>query len=460
MAPRPWHSTSSEPLSDKGDTVRINRTLLAGAMAVSALALAGCSNASDSTEEGVKLVVFGPNQFNTIPPNATEEVYSKMQAEIAEGFKALHPEVTEIVFDAQGTFENEVSRTQNAQLAGEQMDVLVCAGNPTNTSYQPLGLLEPVDELAAEIAPLLNEGALEAFTIDGTVWGIPLSGIAVTTFFYNKTLFDELGIEAPETYEDFVAAAPAIEAAGVQPVVHNGRDLWMWPIYYMSGLGQTTGGAQMDKTISNLRGETKFTDEADVKALALTRQWMDDGLLAPGSMDLDTEGRNSAFLNGDAAAYFGASWDLAALRETVTDFELGIFRFPSYGEIGAEPVAFGGIENGLCIARTSEHKELAAEFIRYVASEEIAPKVLAGITPVATSHIAYPGADDALSEQIRADYLPASKFLDWIWPRELNDSIQRSIQSMMAGALTPEQAAGEIQGTYDRLVADGYSYDG
>lgn len=434
--------------------------MLAGAMTVSALALVGCSSAQDPADDGVTLVVFGPNQFNTIPPNATEAVYTKMQDEIAEGFKALHPEVTEIVFDAQGTFETEVSRTQNAQLAGEQMDVIVCAGNPTNTSYQPLGLLEPVDELAAEIEPLLSDGALEAFTIDGTVWGIPLSGVAVTTFFYNKSLFDELGIEAPETYEDFLAAAPAIEAAGVQPVVHNGRDLWMWPIYYMSGLGQTTGGAQMEKTISNLRGETKFTDEADVKALELARGWMDDGLLAQGSMDLDTEGRNAAFISGDAAAYFGASWDLAALRETVTDFELGIFPFPSYGEVGAERVAFGGIENGLCISRTSEHKELAAEFIKYVASEDVAPKVLEGITPVATSHLAYPGADDELSQQIRDEYLPASKFLDWIWPRELNDAIQRSIQSMMSGALTPEQAAQEIQGAYDRLVQDGYSYDG
>ncbi|MGB4136158.1 MAG: extracellular solute-binding protein [Microbacterium sp.] len=435
----------------------MNRKLAAGAIAIGMIAVAGCAPSGGSSDD-VTLVVFGPNQFNTIPPNATKEVYTKIQDQLAEGFQKQHPEVTKIVFDAQGTFENEVSRTQNAQLAGEQMDVVVCAGNPTNTSYAPLGLLEPLDDLAGEVKGRLTEGALDAFTIDGTVWGIPLSGVAVTTFFYNKTLFDELGIAAPETYEEFVAAAPKISAAGVKPVAHNGKDLWMWPIWYMSGLAQTTDGAQLDKTIDNLKGKTKFTDDEDVKALELTRRWMDDGLLSPSVMDLDAEGLASSFLRGESASYFGASWDLPALRERVTDFELGIFLFPEYASVGNPSLAFGGIENGLCVAKSSKHKELAKDFIRYVTDDANAKTVLEGITPVATSHLVYAGSDDPISQQIRDQYLPASKFLDWVWPRELNDAIQRNIQAMMADSLSPKEAAQKIQEAYERLVSDGYEY--
>ena len=84
--------------------------------------------------------------------------------------------------------------------------------------------------------------------------------------------------------------------------------------------------------------------------------------------------------------------------------------------------------------------------------------MLTELTPVATSHLSYPGADEALANQIREQYLPASKFLDWIWPRELNDAIQRAIQAMMAGSVTPEQAAQQIQDAYDRLVDQGYKY--
>lgn len=424
-----------------------------------ALLLTGCAGGSGEGDgDGATLVVFGPNQFNTIPPNATEEAYTRVQDELAAGFMEKFPEVTNIVFDAQGTFENEVSRTQNAQLAGEQMDVVVCAGNPTNTSYQPLGLLEPLDDLAAEMAGEFSDGAIEAFTIDDQVWGIPLSGVAVTTFFYNKTLFEEHGIAEPATYEDMLAASATLKEAGVEPVVHNGKDLWMWPIWYMSALSQTTGGEHAEKTISNLQGETSYTDAADVQALELTRQWMEDGIMGPGIMDMDGDSMTSAFLRGDAAAYFGASWDLPSLRERVTDFELGIFKFPAYEGMAAEAAAFGGIENGLCVAKNSENKELAKEFIRYVASGDNAAMVLNELTPVATSHVAYDGADDALANQIRDEYLPASKFLDWTWPRELNDAIQRAVQAMMGGSVTPEEAAQQIQDAYDQLVDQGYVY--
>lgn len=430
----------------------------AGVIAVSLATVGACSTSDGSGSEGVKLVVFGPNQFNTLPPNATESVYTEAQEKLKAEFIERNPEVTDVIFDAQGTFEDEVSRTQNAQLAGEQMDVIVCAGNPTNTSYQPLGLLEPLDDLAGELSAEFNEGAIDAFTINDQVWGIPLSGVAVTTFFYNKTLFDDLNIEAPETYEEFVEAAGAISNAGVQPVAHNGKDLWMWPIYYMSALSQTTNGKQAEKTISNLKGETSFTDEEDVEALKLTRSWMDDGLLSPNTMDLTEESLRAAFLSGDVAAYFGASWDLPALREQVTDFELGIFKFPEYESVGTPPAAFGGIENGLCVAKTSENKELAKDFIRMTASGDNAKMILEGITPVATSHSIEPGADDAISEQIRQEYLPASKFLDWIWPRELLDVIQRSIQEVMAGSSTPEQGAQKMQDALDRLRDQGYTY--
>src|SRR5699024_8653571 len=143
--------------------------------------------------------------------------------------------------------------------------------------------------------------------------------------------------------------------------------------------------------------ETSYTDAADVQALELTRQWMEDGIMGPGIMDMDGDSMTSAFLRGDAAAYFGASWDLPSLRERVTDFELGIFKFPAYEGMAAEAAAFGGIENGLCVAKNSENKELAKEFIRYVASGDNAAMVLNELTPVATSHVAYDGADDALA---------------------------------------------------------------
>ncbi|GAA0715761.1 extracellular solute-binding protein [Dactylosporangium roseum] len=199
------------------------RRKLAATVAVAVLlSVAACSSDSPSETDGIKLVVFGPNQFNTIPANATKDVYTKVQNALAEGFIAENPQVSKIVFDARGQMADEVTRTSNAQLAGEQMDVIVCAGNPVNTSYQPKGMLEPLDDMVPQVKDRLAEGALTPFTVNGKVWAVPLSGVAVTTFFYNKTLFDKLKLTPPQTYEDFVAMAPALSGAGVRPVVGPG----------------------------------------------------------------------------------------------------------------------------------------------------------------------------------------------------------------------------------------------
>ena len=50
-------------------------------------------------------------------------------------------------------------------------------------------------------------------------------------------------------------------------------------------------------------------------------------------------------------------------------------------------------------------------------------------------------------------------FLDWVWPRELTETIQREIQAMMAGSKTPQEAAESIQAKYDQMVADGYTFE-
>ncbi len=59
---------------------------------------------------------------------------------------------------------------------------------------------------------------------------MPVSAVNVTTFFYNKDIFAKAGITPPATYEEFVADVPKLTALGVVPVVHQGKNAWMWPL--------------------------------------------------------------------------------------------------------------------------------------------------------------------------------------------------------------------------------------
>jgi raffinose/stachyose/melibiose transport system substrate-binding protein len=428
----------------------IPKPLVTGSLAALLLA-AVCMPANAET-----LVIFGPSTWDTLTPGASEAVQNDVTAKLRDGFIALHPEVTDVTINSGGTVTDGLSRLRNAVLAGDQIDVILCAANPVNTSYAALGLITPVDDLVASMGDRFIDGAVSNFTVMGKVWGVPLSAVNVTTFFYNKDLFDEAGITAPATYEEFVAAAPKLTELGVIPVVHQGKNAWMWPLYYMSSLSQTTGNGQLELVEKTLRGEAKFTDPESVEALELAYGWVTDGLLDPQSNELDEDAMKSVFYSGRAAAYFGGSWDVPGITENAP-FNWGVFKFPQYEGQPGTPVAYGGAETGLCVSSSSKNPELAQAFIAYAAEDAQARLMLDPVKPIATSHKNVPGVDTPVAKDLLT-YLPTSKFLDWVWPRELSETIQREVQAMMGGATTPEQAAANMQVKLDDMIAAGYSY--
>ncbi len=422
---------------------------LLAAVCLSALAIAPPAMAET-------LVIFGPSTWDALAPGASEAANAEVLEKLKTGFMAAHPEVTDIELNSGGTITDGLGRLRNAVLAGDQIDVVLCAANPVNTSYARLGLITPLDDLVASMGDRFNDGAVGNFTVGGKVWAVPLSAVNITTFFYNKDLFKKAGITPPATYEEFVADAPKLAKLGVIPVVHQGKNAWMWPLYYMASLAQTTGNKQLELVEATLQGKAKFTDPASVEALKLAYGWVKDGLLDPNANELDEEAMKSVFYSGKAAAYFGGSWDVPGLTQNA-QFEWGVFKFPKYQSQPGTPVAFGGAETGLCVSSASKQPDLAKAFISHVAEDSVAKMQLDAISPIATSHKNVAGVDTPVAKDLSTS-LPASKFLDWVWPRELTETIQREVQSMMGGAETPEQAAQNMQAKLDEMVAGGYVY--
>jgi raffinose/stachyose/melibiose transport system substrate-binding protein len=405
---------------------------------------------------GQRLVVFGPSSWDTFAPGAPDSVVNAVTANLDAGFKRQHPEVTDIIHDARGTVAEGLSRLRNAQFAGEQIDVIICAANRVHTSFAARGLIQPVDDVIARLGDQFNAGAVGNFTRQGRVWGVPLSAANVTTFFYNRNLFQQAGISPPRTYSEFLAAGPKLRKLGVIPVVHQGKNPWMWPIYYMSALAQTTGNQAVAETDAILSGRARFTDPPSLKALQLTRGWVTDGLLDPQSNELDEDAMRSVFYSGRAAAYFGESWDVAEVAVTAP-FPWGVFQFPQYAGVPGHPDSFGGPDSGLCLSSSTRQRALAADYIAYATSTAQAGPLLAPLIAPATSHRGVPGAQDPVSLTLRS-FLPAVKFLDWMWPLELGDTVQRQLQDMMGGTITPLQAAKAMQAKYDSMVAAGFRY--
>ncbi|MEW5866954.1 MAG: extracellular solute-binding protein [Bacillota bacterium] len=421
--------------------------LVALAGAVVLLMMAGTSEMASKE----KLVIFGTE----LP-----ELVQSARDKIAEGFEAENPGI-EVVWRLEGEWKDSLQRMMTARLAGEQMDVIVAAANPTNSVYVREKLLMDLTEVIGDIRKRVDPAALEAFTIGGRIWAIPHSCMSTSAWYYNKAIFKKYGLEEPKTYSDMVAIARKLNQAGVIPAVHQGKNPWMWPMWYFETFAQTSGNKSVELTIQNLMGKRKFTSPEDVQALEAIANFVKDGILGKGVLDTDWEGMRSAFVTGKAAMYYGGSWELPWLLANAKGMDIGIFEFPLIKQ-GVISQHGGGPDQGLAISSSISPKRfnLALKFIEYCTRDNPANMWLAPMEPIATTHVNGPKSSNPIAREMATQFVPHTiRFLDWIWPLEVSQAFQQAIQSVVAGVRTPQEAMQVVQKAYDDLVAKGYRFD-
>ena len=438
-----------------GTRIQTRRMHLASMAAAAGMALAIASG--PVLADGITLKVFGGSSLDQLAPRQTPAEQQAIQSQVFDGFLAANPDVAAIEWDAQGPQGEGVQRLMTARLANQEIDLIACSAFHTNGTYVRRNLLMPITDKIDGFKDRVDAAALGAFTISGELYGVPISTLSTSTIFYNVDMFDRLGIAVPETYEDLVAAVPKFQEAGVIPLLHQGANAPMWPMWFFETFSQASGDS-IAKTQTNLTGETKFTDAPDVEAFALIKKWVDDGVLSKDSLAVDMDGMRSAFATGKSAMYYGGTWEIPSLQENVTDFEWGVFAFPKMAGTAGDPKHGGGADNGICLSSSiaPEKVDAATRFIEYLTRPDVATLYLAPEQPIAASIAGVPQVEDQYAQDLRADAFPNTvKFLDWIWPSELAVATSSAIAGVVGGSTTPEEAAASVQATFDDLVAQG-----
>lgn len=117
-----------------------------------------------------------------------------------------------------------------ARMAGEQIDIIRTTGGQIRSTLAPAGALMELSEVVEPIKDRFEEGTLDVYNVGGYQWGIPYSETTVSCVYYNKTMFDELGLEEPKTLDELQHCADVIrEEKGIaNPWIHQGAILGYW----------------------------------------------------------------------------------------------------------------------------------------------------------------------------------------------------------------------------------------
>ncbi|MFE5671651.1 ABC transporter substrate-binding protein [Agromyces sp. NPDC056523] len=193
--------------------MRITRTITAAvAVGTVLFAVSGCSASSDSEDAAAADSI-------TIWHNAADN----------DGIKALYDGFTEATgievelepIPADG-FESTVT---TKWATGDRPDILEY--HPTSSALALLNAGENMQDLS-DMDFVDASGTLydNAGSLNGKVYAAITGFPSIFGLYYNKTVFDEAGLEVPQTFDDLLAVCPDLQAAGVDAFHESGGSQW------------------------------------------------------------------------------------------------------------------------------------------------------------------------------------------------------------------------------------------
>src|SRR6202007_3065324 len=133
------------------------------------------------------------------------------QDTILPAFMKKHPDI-EVVFSP--TAPTEYNAILDAKLkAGTAGDLIACRPFDKSLAIYNAGQLVALNDLPG--MENFSEVAKAAWSTDDgkTTFAVPMASV-IHGFFYNKTIFKEVGLTGPETEKDFLAVLDKIKANG------------------------------------------------------------------------------------------------------------------------------------------------------------------------------------------------------------------------------------------------------
>lgn len=96
----------------------------------------------------------------------------------------------------------------------------VHAGHELIDTYVVAGQMEPLTSLYEEEGWLdvMPPDLISILSHDGEIWSVPVNIHRANVLWYNIAIFEEHGLSAPATLEDFFAAAETLQQAGIVPL--------------------------------------------------------------------------------------------------------------------------------------------------------------------------------------------------------------------------------------------------
>lgn len=300
--------------------------------------------------------------------------------------------------------------------------------------------LTPFLEADPEWAAEIGEAAIAANTIDGKVMSIA-SQNQLVSYFYNKEIFAEAGIEPATTWDEWMSNCEAIKAAGYYPLaLMTGENSWTLQHIYMAAIAtqSESGLSQASEYYPRDYNTSEFIAATEMIQTMLADYTTPDaiGLLYVGAMN--------NFSNGTTAILANGSWAIGDFQADPELYDkIGVANFP--GNSCVESFNRGYI---IC-TDDPDKQEAAVAFLKHKTGVEAQLAYLVEVGDGPLTDLVQLTDEQAAANPLLDEYMKVALSADLTfntmsmiyYSNVINEEMPNRFPSLVSGDITAEEFA-------------------
>ena len=170
---------------------------------------------------------------------------------------------------------------------------------------------------------------------------------------YNTKIFEQQGLEIPETWEELFTVCEKLQAAGITPFYGTLADSWtVLPSFNAIGAYAAQDGFfdKMRAAGREVGSDSAVSFQKDFDEV-LQRQAELYAYAQDGYRGKTYDDGNAAFARGEVAMYMQGIWALAPIQAINPDIEAAIFPYPALSDVPEDRLLVTGVDVTVTIAK-------------------------------------------------------------------------------------------------------------
>ncbi|MFF3489471.1 ABC transporter substrate-binding protein [Streptomyces sp. NPDC002701] len=279
------------------------------------------------------------------------------------------------------------------------------------TSWVSQGALADITQYVKSKESAFNEGAWSGAQVQGKVYGVPTSSAPSFTV-YRTDVFEKYGLEAPATWDDFIASGEVLKKHGIKVTNYAGEDPSTLEVLAMQA------GARW-YTIDGNAWQVNFQDKGSLQAAEVIQEIIDKDLNSKLSFS-DYAALQRNFDSGGTVTRQISTWQMSGMVQNFTKSlgEWALSPWPAFAGSAVRTPAGTNQSAGLnLVTEQCKHPEQAAEAALWLSTDPGAVKTMAtpgtgsGVLPALKDSSPY--TDMTISKELLGkNYEPAKKIVN------------------------------------------------